>query len=180
MTDDNFRATIRHYLAAVDDPLAAARNLKPFACGEELYFERFPQATRLWTQAEPRHHKRSCYFEHMTPEAAAKWLDTVRREIIFQKLRNDVDRMTGRDDVELALGKIDPDCERRKWFTIGAALKHAYGEAGWPLWRDWSARGRKFPGDGELRYQWDSIRNDHDKPATLGSIFFHAKEADRA
>jgi hypothetical protein len=62
-----------------------------------------------------------------------------------------------------ALSHLDPDCPRRVWIEVAAALKHQFGEDGLRLWRDWSAKGKKFGGDKEVEVQWKSL-----KPAPKG------------
>src|SRR5262245_40957559 len=105
-----------------DEAETAARNLKPFFCGEELYYRRFGRTSeteRIYDDAVPREFKPSSYFQFLTPEAAAKWVDSFRRELVFNRLCEKYDperqalfeRMTGRDDVERALRKIDPNCD---------------------------------------------------------------------
>ncbi len=71
-----------------------------------------------------------------------------------------------------ALAHISAD-DRETWFRVGAALKLELGEAGRPIWDEWSARSEKF----DARTQdavWRSIRRA--SGVTLGTIYHMARE----
>lgn len=77
------------------------------------------------------------------------------------------------DDMTSALEAIDPDCEMKQWVEIGMGLKHQFGEDGWPLWRDWSAKAKsKYAGEGKTRKRWDSFTANptNRTPVTLRSV----------
>lgn len=77
-------------------------------------------------------------------------------------------------DLRDMLSYIDCDCERATWISIGMALHHTTGGAGFELWDSWSSKGAKYPGAGNLRNQWDRFGK-ASNPVTIGSIFYHAQ-----
>lgn len=85
----------------------------------------------------------------------------------------------GAEDVAGALSHLDPDMDRKSWLNVAAGLKHQFGDAGLDLWREWSARGAKFPGEEELETQWRSIRRTPRGrlPVTIRSILKLAASA---
>jgi hypothetical protein len=72
-------------------------------------------------------------------------------------LRHQVEEVTPEVAKEL-LARIDPDCDRKTWVIVAAGLKHQFGDEGLELWREWSAKGTKFPGDESVETQWRSLR----------------------
>lgn len=82
-------------------------------------------------------------------------------------------------DVVEALGTLDPDMERKAWITLAAALKHQFGDEGFEMWRDWSAKGSKFSTDDELTTQWKSLRETPKgrAPVTIRTLFKLATDA---
>lgn len=50
-----------------------------------------------------------------------------------------------------------PSDEYADWINAGQALKHAYGDAAFDLWNEWSERSGKYPGDAAARAKWDSF-----------------------
>jgi hypothetical protein len=55
------------------------------------------------------------------------------------------------------LAGLDPDCSMHDWIETGMGLKHQFGETGWPLWDEWSAKGKKYSGEASTRKRWDSF-----------------------
>lgn len=76
-------------------------------------------------------------------------------------------------DLRDMLSYISPDCDRATWISIGMALHHTTGGAGFDLWDSWSQPGQTYPGAGNLRNQWDRFGK-AGNPVTIGSIFYHA------
>ncbi|MDX2277642.1 MAG: PriCT-2 domain-containing protein [Hyphomonadaceae bacterium] len=61
------------------------------------------------------------------------------------------------------------------WIRIGLALKHAFGDDGFRVWRDWSATSaEKFPGEAACRAKWEGFRPSG--AVGLGTIFHLARE----
>lgn len=61
-------------------------------------------------------------------------------------------------EIAEALEKIDPSCAHQQWVEIGMALKHQFGETGFPIWEKWSATSSdKYPGTEALRAKWASF-----------------------
>lgn len=107
------------------------------------------------------------------PALAAEALAEILRDYWYKMLSGYFDR---RESAQEALKRINPDCHRRDWVRVGMALKHEFGEEGWLLWDSWSRRGEKYD-PGTIREQWDSFRDNHANPVTLGTILHLAKEA---
>lgn len=75
------------------------------------------------------------------------------------------------DEALLILSQQDPDTDYDTWLKLGMALEHDLGDAGWALWDAWSAKGKKYPGSGQLQQHWQSFgRNTSATPVTLGSF----------
>jgi predicted P-loop ATPase len=70
------------------------------------------------------------------------------------------------------LAARDPDCAYDAWIATGMALHHeTKGSAtGLALWNEWSSRGQKYQGLGDLETHWRSFRLDHTKPKTVASL----------
>jgi putative DNA primase/helicase len=78
-----------------------------------------------------------------------------------------------------ALAPLPAD-DYQKWVDYGLALKSALGEAGFELWREWSKKSGKYPGDSEARRQWAKFEPDgrigagtilHDAEAAIGAPY---------
>ena len=63
------------------------------------------------------------------------------------------------------------------WIAIGWALREAFGEFGFGLWSDWSARGDKYQGDGDLQSHWKSFTCSRAPDDAVGVIFARARDA---
>jgi hypothetical protein len=99
-------------------------------------------------------------------------------EADLDHLRAPMEAVSLEDTLE-ALAALNPDMERKSWIVIGAALKHQFGEAGFDLWRDWSAKGTKFSTEDDIGAQWKSLRETPRGrvPATIRSLFKLATDA---
>lgn len=66
----------------------------------------------------------------------------------------------------------DPDVGYDEWIAVGMALHHETGgrDTGLMLWNEWSAKGKKYRGLGDLQQHWRSFRLDHENPKTLASL----------
>lgn len=77
--------------------------------------------------------------------------------------------------VEEALFHVPSD-DRGLWIRVGRALHDAYGDAGFDLWDAWSQRAPNYQAKA-ARQAWHSFRRPGGgTPATLGTVFHHAKE----
>lgn len=85
----------------------------------------------------------------------------------------DIDPRTVRE----MLDAIDPDSSHDVWFRIGLGLHHQFGAEGFDLWNEWSAKGKKYPGERTVLGRWRSIRNDEANPVTIASVRQAAREA---
>lgn len=73
------------------------------------------------------------------------------------------------------LAMVNPDCSYDDWRSLGMGLEHEYGEAGFELWRQWSSKGKKYPGDTELETKWASFGRYDGPPVTLRYLIKLAK-----
>lgn len=71
-----------------------------------------------------------------------------------------------------ALDALDPDAGYEDWIAAGMAIHfETRGSAhGLALWNEWSSRGEKYKGIGDLETHWRSFRTDHETPKTLASL----------
>lgn len=65
-----------------------------------------------------------------------------------------------------------PDMGYHEWLGVGMALHHETNGStlGLMLWNDWSSRGAKYKGIGDLETHWRSFRVTHDNPVTIASL----------
>lgn len=80
-------------------------------------------------------------------------------------------------EIASALDTIDPDCTRQIWIECLMGLKYTNDPEAYPIAKEWSEKGTKYPGDREFVSQWKSLKNDHPKPITPAAIYHHAKAA---
>jgi len=94
-------------------------------------------------------------------------------------LRPPVDNTTPANAVD-TLSKLDPSCCMKEWVETGMALKHQFGEDGYPLWDKWSAKSNKYPGEATTLARWESFKqNPPDRiPITFRSIIRKANLTD--
>jgi hypothetical protein len=93
-------------------------------------------------------------------------------------LRNPLEGISP-DDVRSALATLDPDMPMQDWVTVGMGLRHQFGDDGYDLWREWSAKGNKFTGDEDTEKRWQSFKSQptHRIPVTIRSVFRKAQAA---
>lgn len=82
---------------------------------------------------------------------------------------------TGDADVERLRSLVkdrNADCGYDEWVKIGMSLHHATkgGEDGLLLWDEWSRRGKKYKGVGDLRTHWISFRSDRPNSVTQAAL----------
>ena len=72
-----------------------------------------------------------------------------------------------------ALTFIDPDIGMQQWIEIAAGLKHQFGDAGFAIWNEWSAKGKKYESEEEAQYRWNTLKaNPADRmPVTMRTVF---------
>lgn len=76
------------------------------------------------------------------------------------------------DEIAALLTKFDPDSTYDDWLKIGAALHFETKGArdGLLLWNEWSAKGSKYEGLGDLETHYRTFKLDGPNPVTLGSL----------
>jgi rhodanese-related sulfurtransferase len=76
------------------------------------------------------------------------------------------------DDIEEALTKLNADCGMQEWVEVGMALKHQFGDEGFLLWDEWSARGKKYDGTEATHDRWNSFKAHptNRAPVTIRSV----------
>ncbi len=77
------------------------------------------------------------------------------------------------------LRHLNPDLGYLNWFAVAAALFHTTGgsDDAYLLFDSWSADGRKYKGTHETRKLWNSLRLDHPRPRSLGTLISMLKAA---
>lgn len=81
-------------------------------------------------------------------------------------------------EIEDALRVLNPDMPYEDWIRMGMALRHALGEGGFALWRDWSSRGSKYTHEKELRTHWKSFfKEQRGRAVTIRTLFQMAHQA---
>lgn len=71
-----------------------------------------------------------------------------------------------------ALDNWNPDASYEDWIKVGMALHYETEgtSGGLALWNEWSAKGQKYKGLGDLQAHWRSFAVDHNNPITLRSL----------
>ena len=82
-------------------------------------------------------------------------------------------RDTSSERVYEALNHIDPSCDYDTWLGTGMALQKEFGERGFRIWNDWSAKSSKYKGVEDLETRWKSFNPSGAKG--IGSVFYEAK-----
>jgi len=96
----------------------------------------------------------------------------VRKAKARTKTQEEIQRSRAREAIQF----IDPDCDRDQWRDVAIGLKTEFGEAGWSIWQDWSAKGEEYPGDDDVRYQWESFPSEAvDGGVTIRSLWYLAQ-----
>ena len=70
------------------------------------------------------------------------------------------------------LQHLDSDGSYDEWIKVGMALHHETGgsEEGFAVFNEWSARGRKYPGESESRQKWASLDGYTGTRITAGTL----------
>ena len=81
--------------------------------------------------------------------------------------------------IKQLLAAIDPDCSRQEWLRVLMAVFHATGgsDEGLALVDEWSSKGLKYKGIQDIEVQWRSFKADVEKPITIGSLIWMARQA---
>ena len=85
-----------------------------------------------------------------------------QQKALYQNKRSENNRSDDRltpinEAVELLKG-MSSDVEYSIWWKVGACLKNLYGENGFKLWLDWSAKGQTFDGsETKLQSKWNGF-----------------------
>lgn len=74
--------------------------------------------------------------------------------------------------VRALLERVDPDCCYRDWLNVLIAVFHESdgSEDGFEIADSWSSKGKKYKGESELRYKWNSFRLNTNNPITIATI----------
>jgi hypothetical protein len=87
----------------------------------------------------------------------------------------------GQDDIppslfaaQTLLQRVTAD-DYEKWYRVGLALKHDYGEAAFIVWDTWSRKCPEKYSEKECRRVWASFKPRSDKPVTMRTIEFWAR-----
>lgn len=101
-------------------------------------------------------------------------------EIVFQQPASNRSKGNGKAAswVSDALEHVASD-EYQTWIKVGMALKTEFGDAGWPLWEQWSKTSQKFDAD-VTEKKWASFHANADgqkQIVTIGSIHKMACDA---
>lgn len=77
------------------------------------------------------------------------------------------------------LDQIDPDLHYGDWVRVLMAIfNETHGnEEGFELADAWCSRGQKYPGSRDIRSKWNSFRIDQEKPVTIGTLIWMARQA---
>jgi hypothetical protein len=117
--------------------------------------------------------------DHLTNGLSPEHLERVERDAGRGQSQHPEDLLyppPTRSLVKAALDQIDPDINRVDWIAIGCGLCNQFGDEGYELWNDWSAKGKKYNAR-EMDGQWRSISNHNGYNYTIATVFHFANEA---
>lgn len=77
------------------------------------------------------------------------------------------------------LDQIDPDLHYGDWVKVLMAIffETRGNEEGFELADAWCSRGQKYPGSRVIRSKWNSFSLDLEKPVTIGTLIWMARQA---
>lgn len=85
------------------------------------------------------------------------------------------------DQIQSYLDALDPGMGRSDWFNVVCAVNHETGggEDGFDIINGWSCTAHNYSGEGQLRYEWDRLREDGSgrSRVTMRSVIKMAREA---
>ena len=93
--------------------------------------------------------------------------------VLRNNLKGDLPKATI-EEITAALAVISSD-DYWVWFRVAGALRTELGDAGWPLFREWSKTSKKF-NERTCKKKWEDVADVHD--ITAGTIFQYARDAD--
>lgn len=82
------------------------------------------------------------------------------------------------DKLAALLDQIDPDLHYGDWVKVLMAIFYETdgSEDGFELADAWCSRGQKYLGSRDIRSKWNSFSLDLDKPLTIGTLIWMAKQ----
>lgn len=90
-------------------------------------------------------------------------------------------KLARRDIGQIAalLDQIDPDLHYGDWVRVLMAIFYETNgnEEGFDLADAWCSRGQKYPGSRSIRSKWNSFSLDLEKPVTIGTLIWMARQA---
>lgn len=93
-----------------------------------------------------------------------------------QSSHNGMSSSSGREfssaELRALLEQLDPDMEYGDWTRIAMAIHHVTGgsDDGLEIFDEWSGRGAKYKGTGEIRIKWRSLKSDRENCYNIGTI----------
>lgn len=109
----------------------------------------------------------------LPPDIAALWASCIPPKVAKPGRPKRSDAVTVEAaQLRATLALHDPSCVYDEWIAVGMALHHETkgSDEGLGLWNEWSSRGEKYKGLGDLDFHWRSFKLDHDNPRTLASL----------
>lgn len=106
-------------------------------------------------------------------DACHEWIVPFQEKV--NNVNNVINSVSNLEIVERYVNLIDPKYFEiyDDWIKLGAAIKNARGTV--DMFDSMSKRGKGYRDFDDCKTKWDSIGNEHTKPATLGTIRYYAK-----
>ncbi len=108
----------------------------------------------------------------LPPELLTLWEGLARRAPKPTQSATQARKEVKLPDVQAMIDGQDPNAGYDDWIKVGMAIHHGTGgsQQGLELWDQWSAKGAKYKGVGDLETHWRSFRLDLDVSRTLDSL----------
>lgn len=114
-------------------------------------------------------------FPQDVSEAPSRLIDLLKKPETYRVSSESGDIDVDEAHINELLSYISPDRTYEEWVRVGMAVHHCFQGSGFELWDDWSARGEKYPGHGQLERHWHSFGKSPN-PAGYGTLLHYARE----
>lgn len=115
---------------------------------------------------------------HGSPDAVEQapgaLLALLAKKTTFRSTVNDKHVEVSNEQIADMLSHIDAGCSYDEWLSVGMAIHHTTGGAGYDLFDTWSATSDKYPSRDTMINKWHSFGKTSGNPVTIGTLWYMA------